>query len=237
MDAEKIRTLQQTQLAAMIRQEIPDKWEWIACNLAKMDRSAYVLLRGTKQQIWLTLRVADHPLWLKSAQQLTVNIGNPADFLGMAKKIRQSFSADEVAGKAYHLTVEEVVLLQLVFRLQQKGMVFAVHLEAEIFLAFKAQSLDLQTDFKAADLFLTHRNNVNKVKIPILNPAFQQTLAILFGRNLLFSQFSRQRLLKLLPTNQWIQPILAEEKTCWNWKEKIIACFGQNFYDSCQKWL
>lgn len=237
MDQIKIRRLQQEQLAKLIYQAIPVDWKKVASNLAKKDRSIYVLLKNNQQECWLTLRLADHPIWLLHAQQLTLDLGNPLDLLNVAKQIKLEFSSSRLITYTYVWTMEELTVLRLLYELQQKGLVFAIHLKAATFLAFKAQPLDLQTDFMLADLFLTQRNNVNKLKIPVTNQTFQQKLALLFGRNLLFSQFSRHHLLKLLPTNQWIQPVLRQADLNWNYREGLLTYFGQEFYNECQNWL
>lgn len=65
---------------------------------------------------------------------------------------------------------------------------------------------------------------------------YQAELAVLFGRNLLFSQFTRGRFLRLLPTNQWIQPIIEYGTvTGSDWKKQIANEYGQQLLDVYEK--
>ena len=107
-------------------------------------------------------------------------------------------------------------------------MVWAIRLPEEIFAARKQLPLNLEVDFMQADLFLGNRNNLNALLLPVEAKDFQTELARLFGRNLLFSQFARGRLLRLLPTNQWIQPII-ETRTAKeaSWEDQIVSEYGQ----------
>ncbi|MEL5941113.1 hypothetical protein WN865_16495, partial [Tetragenococcus halophilus] len=151
--------------------------------------------------------------------------------------ISKVFSCDMKAKNCYQMTNSELAVLELLDSCQRNGLVWAVRLPEEIFTAFKKQPLDLQKDFMQAEVFLTNRNNVNALLLPFTIPCFQAQLAKLYGRNLLFSQFSRHHLLKLLPTNQWIQPMLEKEQKLLDWRQQIIYDYGEDFYQRCQQAL
>lgn len=101
--------------------------------------------------------------------------------------------------------------------------------------AHKAVPFDLKTDFLAAQLYLGDRNNANNLLIPVMVSDFQQRLATFYGRNLLFSQFTKHSLMKLLPTNQWLQPMLREQEVPTDWQRLLVVTFGENFVQTCLK--
>ena len=115
-------------------------------------------------------------------------------------------------------------------------MIWAVRLPEKIFAARKQITLDLKNDFIETDLFLGNRNNLNTMLLPVEAKEYQAELAVLFGRNLLFSQFARSRLLRLLPTNQWIQPVIKSGITKGkDWKEQIANVYGQELLNVYKK--
>ena len=74
--------------------------------------------------------------------------------------------------------------------------------------------------FMTQDFYLGKRNNLNHLLLPIKDEEFQKIVARLYGRNFLFSQFSGHSLLKLLPTNQWILPVLSDlDQKNTNWQQ------------------
>lgn len=240
LDQEKIRNFGQKQIIACLKRGLPDSIKLFAYNISKTDMSVYSLLHqnnSKKQNIWMTVRVADHPLWLKNAQQLSLDIGSPADLTRLTNSFTKAFSNHENTKKWFQMTKKQLAILHLLDKCQQNGLVWAIRLPEEIFAAFKKNPLDLKTDFMKAELFLADRNNVNALLLPFDIPHFQAQLANLYGRNLLFSQFSRHRLLKLLPTNQWIQPMLQKEDAYFDWQQLITYIYGHNFYQNYQKAL
>src|SRR5699024_306439 len=183
-----------------------------------------------------TLRLADHPLWLENGQQLFIDFGNPADLRGLAKKLITLFESPTAEDYFYKLTSLEIAALQFLDACQKQGMIWAVRLPEQIFAARKQLSFDLENDFIETDLFLGNRNNLNTMLLPVEAKDYQAELATLFGRNLLFSQFARGRLLRLLPTNQWIQPIIEYGiKKESNWKKQIASEYGQQLLDVYDK--
>ncbi|GAA3010707.1 hypothetical protein [Tetragenococcus solitarius] len=239
-DREQIRKFGQKQIISSIKKELPSFIELFAYNISKTDMSVYSLLQKNnrkKQNSWLTLRIADHPLWLKNAQQLSIDVGSPADLIRLPEMLQRILSRSENTKDWFQMSKSQLAILYLLDKCQQNGFVWAIRLPEEIFEAFKKQPLDLRTDFMKTELFLTDRNNVNSFLQLFNNSHFQAQLAILYGRNLLFSQFSRHRLLKLLPTNQWIQPMLQKEKASSDWQPQIIYDYGKDFYQNLQKAL
>ncbi|AYW45702.1 hypothetical protein [Tetragenococcus koreensis] len=240
LDQEQTRKLGQKQIVTVLKEELPSSISLFAYNISKTDMSVYSLLCQTEyrgQNKWMTLRIADHPLWLKNAQQVSLDIGSPADLIHLPQEIQKKLHGSEKSESWYQMTQSELAILHMLDECQQKGLVWAVRLPEEIFAAFKKKSLNLQTDFMEAELFLTNRNNVNTLLLPFDAFHFQAQLARLYGRNLLFSQFSRHHLLKLLPTNQWIQPILKEEQVDFDWQRLIMHNYGKDFYQRYQKAL
>ncbi|GBG94169.1 hypothetical protein LFYK43_06280 [Ligilactobacillus salitolerans] len=158
---------------------------------------------------WLTLRTADHPLWLQNAQQLQFDFGNPADLLHLPQKLTESLRSERKA--FFSLPTSELCLLKFLLELEKKGLICALSLPSAIAKAHKSLSFDLNSDFLAAPLYLGKRNNLNQLLLPVNDPEFQKALAILYGRNFFFSQFNGHHLLKLLPTVQWILPILTQK--------------------------
>lgn len=240
LDQEKVRTLGQRQMIMILKKELPSFISLFAYNISKTDMSVYTLLYQTGNQgqnYWMTLRLADHSLWLKHAQQVSLDLGSPADLIRLSEKIQKQILSEENVKNWYQLTKKDIAILYLLDKCQKNGLVWAVRLPEEIFAAFKKRPLDLQVDFMKAELFLTNRNNVNSFLLSVQNHDFHKQLAKLYGENLLFSQFSRHHLLKLLPTNQWVQPMLKKEPTIINWKQFIIYYYGQDFYQKVQNLL
>ncbi|GAA5421978.1 hypothetical protein KV134_10260 [Tetragenococcus halophilus] len=240
LDQEQIRKIGQKQIVETIRLRLPYAVTLFAYNISKTDMSVYSLLHQNTAEagnLWMTLRVADHPLWLKNAQQVSIDIGSPADLTRLPTTISKVLSCDMKTKNCYQMTNSELAVLELLDSCQRNGLVWAVRLPEEIFTAFKKRPLDLQKDFMQAEVFLTNRNNVNALLLPFTIPCFQAQLAKLYGRNLLFSQFSRHHLLKLLPTNQWIQPMLEKEQKLLDWRQQIIYDYGEDFYQRCQQAL
>lgn len=240
LDQEQIRKIGQKQIVETIRKRLLYTTSLFAYNVSKTDMSVYSLLHQNiekNRNLWMTLRVADHPLWLENAQQVSIDIGSPADLVRLPRILSKVLSCDMKAKNYYQMTNSELAVLELLDSCQQNGLVWAVRLPEAIFTAFKKRPLDLQKDFMQAELFLTNRNNVNALLLPFTTSYFQDQLAKLYGRNLLFSQFSRHHLLKLLPTNQWIQPMLKKEQKLLDWRQQIIYDYGEDFYQKCQQAL
>lgn len=232
------QTLVRQHLLHAITNGLPSGVSLVAYNFSRSNMSMYSLLcKETKAAglEWLTLRTADHPVWLKNAQQLSIDFGNPADLTNVSSKIEKIFASSAVDSYYYNISTIDSALLQLVDECQQHGIIWAVRLPEEIFSARKQVPLDLNKEFISTDLFLTSRNNVNSLLLPVYSKKLQSQLAKLFGWNLLFSQFSRHSLLRLLPTNQWIQPIIKKETSTINWKEIIANEYGQSVIDACEK--
>lgn len=225
------------QLLTAMEEGLPSYVELTAVNISRTGTSVYSLLRQKRRsgpQKWLTLRLADHPLWLTDAQQVSIDFGNPADMVHLKEKISKLFETPEINEYYYQLSSLEVAVLQFLDECQKLGLVWAVRLPDEIFAAKKEIPLELEKEFIKAELFLIDRNNSNTLLLPVESKQFQAALAILFGRNLLFSQFSRGRILRLLPTNQWIQPIIEREGSS-DWKERIEKEYGTHVIEAYEE--
>lgn len=66
-----------------------------AANFSKSDISAYFLLKCA-HNLWLTLRTADHPLWLKNAQQLQIDLGDPADLVRFSAYLKNALHSRKI---------------------------------------------------------------------------------------------------------------------------------------------
>lgn len=233
------RRLMENYLINGLKQGLPSSVKLIAYNYSRAGTSLYALLYRKQKSgapKWLTLRLADHPLWLKEAQQFFIDFGNPADVSSLTTKVSRLFKSSKVADYFYELSPSEIAVLQFLDACQKQGMIWAVRLPEQIFAARKQLSLDLESDFIETDLFLGNRNNLNAMLLPVEAKDYQAELATLFGRNLLFSQFARGRLLRLLPTNQWIQPIIEYGETKGSdWKKQLANDYGQQLLDVYEK--
>ena len=233
------RKLMETQLVSLLKEGLPSSIKLVAYNFSRAGTSLYALLcrkdkKGTLE--WITLRLTDHPLWLKGAQQLVLNFGNPADLSRLATQVEYLFKKPETKHYFYKLSSREIAVLQFLDACQKRGMIWAVRLPEDIFAARKKLSLDLKSDFMQSDLFLGNRNNLNTMLLAVEAKKFQNELAVLFGRNLLFSQFARGRLLRLLPTNQWIQPIIkSEAHKEKDWEKQIAKKYGAQLLEVYEK--
>lgn len=229
------RKLMEKQLINELQKGLPPVIKLIAYNYSHAGTSLYALLcrkRNARVPEWLTLRIADHPLWLENAQQLFIDFVNPADLSRLAVKIDSLFKEPKTLDYFYKLSSSEIAVLQFLDACQKQGMIWAIRLPEKTFAARKQISFDLEADFIETDLFLGNRNNLNAVLLPVEAKEYQVELAVLFGRNLLFSQFARSRLLRLLPTNQWIQPIIKYGKMEGSdWKKRIASEYGQQLLD------
>lgn len=188
-----------------------------AVNFSKSDISAYFLIKsGTNS--WLTLRTADHALWLKNAQQLQIDLGSPADLVHFKSHLRKRLSQQKA--KYFSLTADEIAIMNFLLTLEQQGLICVLHLPDEIAADHKARPLNVGTALIQYFFYLGKRNNLNHLLLPIKDKKFRQIIARLYGRNFLFSQFAGHNLLKLLPTNQWITPVLSDlNKRNSNWRQ------------------
>ena len=230
------RKLMEEQLIWSLKKGLPPTIKLMAYNLSRTGISFYGLLVRKQEKgpsSWLTIRLADHPLWLQEAQQVSIEFGNPADLLGITAKIKQLFQSPKAEDYFYDLLPLEISVLQFLNECQKQGLIWAIRLPEAIFASHKKLPLNLKSDFMEADLFLGDRNNLNNFMLSVEAKLFQTELAVLFGRNLLFSQFSRGHLLRLLPTNQWIQPII-EQRAADNqeWKNQIASYYGEQLIEA-----
>ncbi|MBO3091318.1 hypothetical protein J5F27_05200 [Schleiferilactobacillus harbinensis] len=212
---------------------MPQGVQLVAANYARSSASSYWLLRWTSgaamPPIWLTLRIATHPHWLTHVQQVEVVRPALPDLTGLSAAVRQALASPAAAAARYQFTPLELAVLRQLLVLADHKLVWLVQMTPAIAASHKGRSFDLQNDFRRLPLFLGDRNNVNNLLVPVSAPAFQDKLIDFFGANLLFSQFSSHYMLKLLPTIQWLKPMLAADTRPVQGPAQLAAAYGQHF--------
>ena len=219
-------------LKAAVQAGLPQGVQLAAANYARSSASSYWLLRWTSAAmppIWLTLRIATHPHWLTHVQQVEVVRPALPDLTGLSAAVRQALASPAAAAARYQFTPLELAVLRQLLVLADHKLVWLVQMTPAIAASHKGRSFDLQNDFRRLPLFLGDRNNVNNLLVPVSAPAFQDKLIDFFGANLLFSQFSSHYMLKLLPTIQWLKPMLAADARIVHWPPQLAAAYGKDF--------
>lgn len=223
-------------LARAVQAALPTGMTLSAGNYARSTASSYWLLRkriSNNRTIWLTLRVATHHGWLRNAEQSEVLWQDPGNFEQLTHLVSSQLTSREIAVNQFELTAGDIAALKLLKELERHQLIWFIQMKPDIFEAHKGLPFDLQTDFIQAPLMIGDRNNANHLLEKVIVPKFQSRLAIYFGENLLFSQFTKHHLLKLLPTNQWIEPMLAKESALNNWQNEVAKAYGNQFVDFC----
>ncbi|QBX95801.1 hypothetical protein [Lactiplantibacillus plantarum] len=204
----------------------------LARNFARSSASSYWLLMlktpGAAAPRFLTLRIADHLLWLTNHDQLTIS-WEAGNFDAVQRTLRQELTPATLQQYSYQLTTTDIMTLRLILHLEQHQLIWLVQLAPEIAKAYKNQHFDLRDDFGQAKLLLGNMNNSSLQLVPVKQPAFQNHLGQYFGRNLLFSQFTSHHLLRLLPTNQWIRPLLKVLPPTPNLEQQLAVLYGTDF--------
>jgi len=227
-------------LIETVRAALPDGLEVAASNYARSTASSYWLIKGYddhQQVYWITLRVATHRLWLQHAHQIEVLWEEPGTFGDLFNAVSDSLHPIAVQEAKFRLSPLDIAVLNLLITLEHHKLIWFIRMIPDIARAHKDKLFDLDSDFLDCQLLLGDRNNANNLLMPIDVPAFQKKLADFFGENLLFSQFTKHSLLKLLPTNQWIEPMLNEQGNDGEWEDEIRAAYGQDFVDICHREL
>lgn len=227
----KYRTCLERTVSAALPPDVSLK----ARNFARSTASSYWLLQKTTSQgpEWLTLRVATHPLWLENAQQLEIIWENPRDFKLLKDQLQRHLMISEMAPAFFRLNQIDLSTLKLLTELERHQLIWFIQMAPQIAEAHKHRRFDLATDFSRTFLMLGDRNNASHLLVKVISPDFHQKLAQYFGRNLLFSQFTRHQLLKLLPTNQWIQSIMAASTIPTDWRQTLELAYGSGFTRFC----
>ncbi|GAF41641.1 hypothetical protein JCM14202_3596 [Agrilactobacillus composti DSM 18527 = JCM 14202] len=117
-------------------------------------------------------------------------------------------------------------LLQFLLYLARQQLVFFVRLPAVLAAQHKGAVFDSTQNLKTTQLMLGDRNNVNRLLLPVELVAVQQKLVDFYGMNLLFSQFTAHQLLRLMPTNQWLQTILQLTPAPNTWSALLRQGYG-----------
>lgn len=224
-------------MLATVTAALPRQVKIVAVNFAQGTASSYWLLRQENAQrtvTWLTLRIANHPLWLKHADQLALIWAAP-DYAALHHQLQRQFAQGLAATKFFGLTTGEAALLYWLLDAEAAKLVCFVRLPLIIATRHKGRQLDLATEFKRLPLFIGNRNNTNTLLQSVNNAPLQQQLASFYGRNFLFSQFKNHQLLALLPTNQWLQPLLQQDFKTLNWRRIIQKTYGPVFWRHYQQ--
>lgn len=223
------------QLEKIVTDSMPVGIKLLARNFARSTASSYWLLRKTTKRgpQWLTLRIATHPVWLKHAQQLEILWGDPHHFDLLKNLLQTHLNQTEMKASFFQMSETDLSILKLLVELERHQLIWYIRMTPDIAQAHKLQRFDLVSDFPKTTLMLGDRNNANHLLIRMDHPEFQRKIAQLFGQNLLFSQFTKHQLLKLLPTNQWLQPIVSETDVPENWQYKLKEAYGSDFVKLC----
>ncbi|WP_137626250.1 hypothetical protein [Lactiplantibacillus pingfangensis] len=220
------------QLQLAVQTALPTNVHVLARNFARSSASSYWLLMldsvSHSAPRFLTLRIADHSLWLSNHDQLAVT-WEAGDFTTIQQTLRQRLTPTTLRQYSYELSNLDIVTLRLILHLEQHQLIWLVQLSPTIAKAYKNQRLDLHDDFPSAKLLLGNMNNSSLQLVPVKQPAFQARLSQYFGRNLLFSQFTSHQLLRLLPTNQWIRPLLRQLPPTPHLEQQLAATYGTAF--------
>jgi hypothetical protein len=177
---------------------------------------------------FLTLRIADHLLWLTNHDQLAIS-WEAGNFTAVQQTLHRQLTPETLQRYSYQFTTTDIITLRLILHLEQYQLIWLIQLAPEIAKAYKNQHLDLRDDFGQAKLLLGNMNNSSLQLVPVKQPAFQNRLSQYFGRNLLFSQFTSHHLLRLLPTNQWIRPLLKVLPPTPNLEQQLSTLYGTDF--------
>src|SRR5699024_704161 len=119
------------QLINELQKGLPPVIKLIAYNYSHAGTSLYALLcqkRNERVPECLTLRIADHPLWLENAQQLFIDYGKPADLSRLAVKIDSLFKEPKTLDYFYKLSSSEITVLQFFDACQKQGIICAIRL-------------------------------------------------------------------------------------------------------------
>ncbi|WP_338209680.1 hypothetical protein [Lactiplantibacillus paraxiangfangensis] len=219
-------------LQLAVQMALPTNAHVLARNFARSSASSYWLLMLDQPYgltpNFLTLRIADHKLWLTNHDQLTVT-WEAGNFAAVQQTLRSRLTAKTLQRYSYHLSTTDVITLRLILHLEQHQLIWLVQLSPVIAKAYKNHRLDLHDDFPSAKLLLGNMNNSSLQLVPVKQPVFQARVGKYFGRNLLFSQFTSHQLLRLLPTNQWIRPLLKELPPTPSLEQQLAATYGTDF--------
>jgi len=220
------------QLQLAVQTALPTNVHVLARNFARSSASSYWLLMLDQPNHaaprFLTLRIADHTLWLTNHDQLTLT-WQAGNFAAVQQSLQARLTATTLQTYSYQLTPIDIMTLRLLLHLEQHQLIWLVQLSPAIAKAYKNQQLDLQADFPHAKLLLGNMNNSSLQLVPVHQAQFQARLSQYFGRNLLFSQFTSHQLLRLLPTNQWIRPLLQVLPPTPHLEAQLAAMYGTSF--------
>lgn len=211
-------------LTTLVAASLPQTMQIAGINIAHSSGSTYWLLHH--QDEWLILRLATHLHWLRGVRQLQVLYSDKQTTTELQSKLRQAFASPAAQQLAFNFTATDAAIANMLLWAAAHKLVFMLRLTPAMASAHKNRTFDLQRDFAGLPLFLGDRNNSNDLLLPIHDPLLQWHLILFYSENLLFTQFSSHRLIKLLPTAQWLQTLLATTEHPVPWPLAIATTFG-----------
>lgn len=222
----------QQQLINLIYHYLAPGSQIVAVNYSGNKNSIYFLIKlplSKKLLNWVTLRVGNHPSWLDDAHQLKITwpINGKSSHLELETKL----GLQNLQKYSYQLSNFELAVLKQSLILNQVGLIWFLRMSETMAKSHKKESFSLITDFSKLPLFLGWRNNYNHFLLSINCPQFLKTLLELFGKNFWFGQFSSKQMLKLLPTQQWLDPVFQIENRKFSWQKEIAQNLGLNFLE------
>ncbi|RXT25003.1 hypothetical protein BVJ53_07085 [Lacticaseibacillus chiayiensis] len=211
-------------LTNVVAASLPRDMRIAGVNIAHTSGSTYWLLSW--QANWLTLRLATHLHWLDGVQQLQVIWPDMQQIGGLKPLLHQALVSPAARHAAFAVTSADVSIANMLLWAAARKLVFMMRLTPEMAATHKHRPFDLQKDLTPLPLFLGDRNNSNDLLLPVADRQLQQYLIQFYSRNLLFTQFSGHRLIKLLPTAQWLQTMLAATPPASAWPLTVATTFG-----------
>lgn len=216
-------------LTNLMQQLLPLACQVMAINYARNQTTTYWLIKiglSPHSFAWVTLRLGDHFSWLLDARQLQVRV--LPKWHQLEKQLEAQLQTPNLIMYSYQLSKFQLAILKQSLALSQAGLIWFLRMPETMAQAHKKRSYSLARNFRKLPLYLGWRNNFHRLLLPFDCPRFLSSLLDLFGKNFWFGQFSSQQMLKLLPTRQWIEPVLKQEQPlCW--QKEIAKNLGSDF--------
>ncbi|ARY90422.1 MULTISPECIES: hypothetical protein [Lacticaseibacillus] len=211
-------------LTNVVAASLPQDMRIAGINIAHTSGSTYWLLY--QQSDWLTLRLATHVHWLNGVQQLQVIWPDMPDATGLKPVLTRALLSPAAHQAAFEFRSIDIAIANMLLWAANRKLVFMLRLTPAMASAHKHRQFDLHQDLEPLPLFLGDRNNSNDLLLPVADQRLKQHLIRFYSRNLLFTQFSGHHLIKLLPTAQWLQTMLAIMPPTRAWPLAMATTFG-----------
>ena len=223
---------EQQQLINLIYHYLAPGSQVVEVNYSGNKNSIYLLIKlpsSKKMLNWVTLRVGNHPSWLDDSYQLKITW--PINGKNSQLELESKLGLQNLQKYSYQLSNFELAVLKQSLILNHAGLIWLLRMSETMAQSHKNKSFSLIKDFSKLSLFLGWRNNYNHFLLPINCPQFLRILLELFGKNFWFGQFSSKQMLKLLPTQQWLDPVFQIENRKFSWQKEIAQNLGLNFLE------